>query len=277
MALRGKPAGTPAFEGMEDNAPVEGEVVNRTIEPAPAEEAAPAAAEVQAEAPAAEVKPAEPKVAAEEVKANPVAAVKNTSVVMGGKYKPALTEVENAIDPSGIDFDTFPRVTVGLDGFSDEHGTVMGKKIKLMILSFNERYLVTAGEDNDEANKKVKFSLDGVHIDGEDMLVADYVKYLKDVEHYEDAERKKYNTIYGFIVATAETEKSPFEVVPEDERRLVALQVPPRSVAKFMGYRTEQGIKEAMGVAQPTNEVVLTQVKMKGTKKDYASIVFSAK
>jgi Fe-S-cluster formation regulator IscX/YfhJ len=257
MALR-----KPTFEGSEDNAgaAVEGVVVDKTVETAPAvEQPAVIAAAEEAAAVVAEAKTA-------------VAPVQKTALALGGaKYQPALQEFKDQIDPSTLDFDTFPRVTVGLDGFSDDKDKDLGNVVKLKLMSWNERFIITPGVDNDEANALVAYSLDGKTIEATGQSTADYLKYLMETEGYKEASIKKYYAIYGFLV-----ESNGAAVDPEDQS-IVSIQVPPRSVSLFTRYQIERGVKISQGIVQPSDLLVLTMVKAKGKTKNYASIAFSAK
>lgn len=271
MALRNKP--TAAFEtegaAAEGAAAVENviegtaTVVEKTAESAN-DNAAGAEAGADEAGAAAPTAPAATTAVATAGKSLPAAAG-------GSKFQQALTEYQNVIDPASLDFDTFPRITVGLDGFSNDKEEELGKKLKLKLMSWNERFIVSPGVDNAEANEKVRYSLDGVTIDGTGESVAEYLKVLKEVDGYDEAAVKKYYTLYGFL-----TEKDGVPVDPVDQE-IVAVQVPPRSVSLFTRYQIEQGVKIATKVVQPTDELFLIQEKIKGKSKTYASIKFSAK
>ena len=252
MALR-QPAASAAapanskFEGEGEGDTTTVADVQDTVQ-TPAPEAAPA----PAAAPLSTVKPA------------------NTAMaVAGAKYTPALQEFKDQIDPSTLDFDTFPRVTVGLDGFSDDKETDLGKRIKLKLMSWNERYLVTTGVDTEEANKLVQYSLDGKVIDSTGQSTAEYLAFLKS-EGYKDAEIKKYYAIYGFLCFANDKD------IDQVDQSIVSVQVPPRSVSLFTRFQIEYGVKVAQGIVQPTDVLVLNQLKAKGKAKAYASIEFSA-
>lgn len=204
-----------------------------------------------------------------------VVQTKSLSDVLGSKFKTALVEYENVIDTSQLQFDTFPSVTVGLDGFSMGDDD-LGKRIKIRLMSWNKRYIVTAAEDNEEANKLVKFSHDGKVLDDDPSIsVAQRVAYLK-AEGYDKACMKEYYQLYGFLIAK---EKGGQLVdLDIDDQSLVTVQCPPRSIAQFQRYQIEMGIKQASGkVLTAPDELVLTQVKEKGSTKNYAKILFSNK
>lgn len=215
-----------------------------------------------------------PVVAANEEKHVPAAPVKGGAVVSAAKYRPALEEFHNQIDPASLDFDTFRRITVGLGGFSDEAKTKVGARLKVELMSYNDRFVVSPGVKNTEADEKVKFSLDGVHLDDGSGLVADYLKELKEVDGYDEASVKKYLNIYGFLVATSKTEDSEFvEIAPED-REIVSIQVPPRSYAKFTRLQLEMGVKVAQGIVPATNVIEIGFKSVAGKSTEYAEYTF---
>lgn len=201
---------------------------------------------------------------------------KSLGEVLGSKFKTALVEYENVIDPSALEFDTFPNVTVGLDGFSVGDRD-LGKKVKIRLMSWNKRYIVTAAEDNEEANALVKFSLDGKVLDDDPSVsVAQRIAFLK-AEGYEKAAMKEYYQLYGFLLAESAGSNDLKELAVDDQM-LVGVQCPPRSIAQFQRYQIEMGIKVSSGaITTPPDELVLTQSKEKGKSKSYAKILFSNK
>lgn len=184
---------------------------------------------------------------------------------VGSKFVEAFTEQKNQFDPTSLDYDTFPRVTVGLDGFSDTDKADYGKEIVLQILSWNETHSVSPGGPvNAESTKLLRYSLDGKTIDDTGESVFEYLKYLKEVEGYEEAAIKKYISLYGTIEGG------------KHDGRMVSVQIPPRSVAKFQGHRIAQGVAISRGKANPDDRVKLTQVKVDGKSAKYAAVLFSA-
>jgi hypothetical protein len=210
---------------------------------------------------------AEDTVKVEAVKA--IATAQNTAVAKATPFKAAFKEMENAIDPGVMDFDTFPRVTVGLGGFEDDAKKDLGKTIKLRLMSWNLRYVASPGIMDDDSTEDVRYSLDGKTIDetGEDL--AAYVQKLRDVDGYANAAVKKYMNLYGFI-----TEENGKEV-PDEDQRIVSVQVPPRSVAKFAGFQVEAGMKMSKGSIEETADIRLTQEKRQGKSVAYAGILFT--
>lgn len=240
-----------------------------------AEETTAAAPATNAEATAEHQPDSAPAPASTPSASTAVAQAAPTAMAVGGKYKAALQEYANVIDPTSVSFDTFRRVTVGLDGFSDENEVEMGKRIRLQLMSFNERYICSPGKQDAESNELVRYSLDGKTIDETGESCADYIKKLQEVDGYPDASLKKYMTLYGFLVATEV--KGELVEIPAEDREIVSIQVPPRSVGKFTRFQIEDGVKVSQGILQPTDVLVLTQGKVKGKTTTYADITFGRK
>lgn len=268
----------PTFEGMDESnatatAVAEKPVVaaTETPEQAPAAEAAPAA-----DAPAAEAAAA-PEAAAKAAETTAVAIsnAKAGAVSVTKKFAGALTELENQFDPSGIDFNTFPRVTVGLDGFSKDEQD-LGKEIRIEVMSYNSRFVCAPGTDDEEAKKLVRYSLDGKTIssNGDDngMDVQAYIKELKTVHGMDDAGLKEYLSIFGFLT------HANGEEIPEADREIIELQVPPQSRALFTRHQMTEGVKISRGVTQASPFVVCRQEKKQGSgTKKFALINFASK
>lgn len=198
-------------------------------------------------------------------------AKKELSAIVGKKYAPALEEFKNVIDPSSLQFNTFNRVTVDLGGFEDAEGNDLGETIKIQLMSYNERFVVSPGVQDDDATAFVKYSLDGKTIDGTGESVADYLKMLRETEGYKEASCKKYLAIYGFLTEAKGKE------IPEVDRQIVELQVPPMSVAFFTRHQIESGVKISQGIIPATDILVCRREKVDGKSTKYASIKFSSK
>lgn len=157
-----------------------------------------------------------------------------------------IRSLENVIEPSALEnlgIGTFPRITIGLDGFSIDKEKELGKKIKINVLSHNKLTLVTAGEQNDaEANKLVRTSYDGVNLTKGEGLVTDYVAHLK-AEGYENASAKGYIEVYCQIMWSQEGG----EIAPEDYK-IHQLSLSPQSAGKFQAYLLEAGVRKSMGI-----------------------------
>jgi hypothetical protein len=193
-------------------------------------------------------------------------------------YTQALTGYQDAIPPSEIAWGTFPRVKVDLGGFEADD-IELGTELNVEMFSYNERFVVSAGEDSPEANDLVRFSLDGIRLDlqdgeeGEGQLVSEYLAELK--EDYPNASSRKYLAIYGMLDH-------------EEMNEMVEIQVPPTSVPRFNRLQINTGIilsrlrKKAEQAGEDPSAIEespfikLTQVKRKGKTAQYAMIEFTA-
>lgn len=237
--------------------------VQAAAEAAPATPAAEAAAP---EAPAAEAEAAKTTaVVVQNAKAGAVAVTK--------KLTGALSEYENQFDSASIGFGTFPRVTVGLDGFSKDATTDLGKEIKIEVMSYNNRWVASPGTDDEEAKKHVRYSNDGKTIastgDDNGMDIMEYIQEMKTVHGLSDAGLKEYLAIYGFLTFANGAE------IDEADREIIELQVPPQSKARFQRHQITEGVKIARNVSSATPFVTCTQEKIVNGAKKYALINFS--
>ena len=170
----------------------------------------------------------------------------------------AIKQLQNAIPTTELEnlgIGVFPRITVGLDGFSRDKTKELGKKIAIEVLSWSYVWLVTTGEqNNDEANRLIRTSYDGKSLKGGEGSVEDYVKYLKS-EGYDKAQVKQYAEVYANIIWS--------EVggdVAADEQEIVQVSLSPQTVGQWGRYLLESGLRKARGI-EDSNVVTLTQEK----------------
>lgn len=178
------------------------------------------------------------------------------------KAQAAFGDYEQALPD--VDFGTFPRITVDLGGFEMDK-EVLGDTIKLELMSWAHRYVITPGSDDKEANERVKYSNDGVTLsDGSGVTVVDYLNQLKEVHGYDKASKKAYIDLTGLLVAKGE------KAVPEDDQVLVQVQLSPQSVKQFNGYRISKGIMEARKGVQTGNVITLTRMRGEYSSNKFA-------
>jgi hypothetical protein len=150
---------------------------------------------------------------------------------------------------------------VGLDGFSRDKTKELGKKIAIEVLSWSYLWMVTAGEQNEEANRLIRTSYDGKHLKGGEGSVEDYVKYLKS-EGYDKAAVKQYAEVYSNLLWS--------EVggdVAADEQEIVQVSLSPQSVGQWGRYLLESGLRKAKGI-EDTNVITLeAQRRILGSNK----------
>lgn len=189
-----------------------------------------------------------------------------TSMAKPLKATAALSDYENALPE--VDFGTFPRITVDLGGFEMDK-EVLGESIKLELMSWAYRYVLTPGEDNKEANALVKYSNDGVVLsDGSGVTVADYLNTLKAVHGYEAAAKKTYIDLTGLLLAKGD------KPVPEDDQVIVQVQLSPQSVKQFSGYRITKGVMEVRKGTSSGNVLTMTRARGEFGTNKFAYVTF---
>lgn len=169
----------------------------------------------------------------------------------------AIKQLQNAIPPAELEnlgMGVFPRITVGLDGFSRDKTKELGKKIAIEVLSWSYVWLVTAGEQNDEANKLIRSSYDGKNLKAGEGSIEDYLKYLKS-EGYDKAAVKQYAEVYANIVWA-----EALGDIASDQQEIVQVSLSPQSVGQWGRYMLEAGLRRAKGI-EDSNVVTLTQEK----------------
>jgi hypothetical protein len=166
----------------------------------------------------------------------------------------------------------FPRVTVGLDGFSIKDGADLGKKIKIEVDSWNYVWLVTTGENSSaETNKLIRTSYDGVNLKGGEGTIEAYLNKLKDVEGYKKASVRQYVEMYGDLLWSEEKG----EVAVED-RKTVQVSLSPQSVVQMSAFFVDSRKRKRKGI-EDGNVVFLTQEKKVLGATKFGLATFSTK
>lgn len=143
-----------------------------------------------------------------------------------------------------IQVGTFPRITVDTGGIMLDKVGELGKWIEFEVVSWAPVTLVVSGEKNDpEANKAIRSSYDGDMLDDRTHTVEEYVRYLRDVKKYKDAQAKNYVQMLVMLIAT---EQAPNPIPPE-ERRLYEVSLAPSSASQWQRAMLEAGIRAARG------------------------------
>lgn len=178
-----------------------------------------------------------------------VAKAQNTAVgAVSNKFQAALGNYENALP--AVDFGVLPRLKGSNGLIMDADNAKLGAEIQMTLISFNDQFVITPGVDDPAATKFVKYSLDGVTIDSTGQSVAEYIKVLKEVEGYEDADMKKYCEVIG-ILNSSEKES-------EHLGNMVQVSLSPQSRKSFEAYRLQQSVKIQMGRATEEGSEELT-------------------
>lgn len=247
----------------------------------PAAGTAPVKPAVQAPAPAAPVFEAEAPVANEAPVVEPststavITAPTNRSVapLSAKTVLRGLQDVISQVDLQSMGFGVFPRVTVGLDGFTVGKEKELGKKIQFEVISWNFVWIITPGEQNNsEANKEIRTSYDGVNLNGHGQgTIEAYVKHLKEVGGYDKAASKQYVEVYANLLWS----EAKGDVAPEDQQ-IHQISLSPQSVGQWQRYMLEAGMRKMKGI-EDSNVVFATQErKVIGVNK-FGVAVFSAR
>lgn len=200
---------------------------------------------------------------------NAIAKAKSTAVVAARKLVGAFTDLQNVIaldDVEAMGVGAFPRVTVDLGGFMLDKEEI-GGEIKAELLSWNFRYMVTTGSNDEEAKKKVKVSYDGVTVIGGEETCEQAIAAFKE-EGYEKADMKCYVDLWASLVS------KKGELIEEEDRPLVQIQLSPESVKKFKAFQTELGFKQARGMLKDSQPVVVIKAQRgehKGNRYGYCT------
>lgn len=199
------------------------------------------------------------------------AAASVPAVVKGGalsQLKGARTVIESlkdVIEPDQLEtmgFGVFPRITVGLDGFTVDKDKDLGRWIDVEVLSWNYVWLVTTGEQNDtEANKLIKTSRDGVNLVGGEGTIVDYVASLKE-QDYDKATCKQYAEIYCNLLSSEQG--GP---VPVASQTIHQISVSPQSVGKWGAFNLESKVRKLKGVPDSAIVHIDAEKKVLGSNR----------
>jgi len=203
--------------------------------------------------------PADP-VAAAGVSATTAIAKASASAVMapGGKMVSLLQDMKDALP--AIDFGVLPRLVGSNGNVMDKDKRMLGSRIKLELVSWNDLWVVSPGDDTEEAKEAVRYSKDGKTIDGTGQSVQDYVKYLRETGGYDEANVKQYCELIGILT---EAEKPS-----EHLGGMVQVSLSPQSRKLFEGYRLQESVKLRLGKRAPDGAehlLIQTEVKSSGS------------
>jgi hypothetical protein len=201
-----------------------------------------------------------------------IAKAATTSVAISRAFAPALQEMENVISPSDVaDLGpgAFPKITVDLGGFLMDKKDI-GTVIKVELISWNKRWVVSAGVQDAEANELVKFSMDGITLQGDNRTLKEYITFLRDVEGYKNAGVKEYYSMWCNLTHCSGAD------VPVNDQKMVEIQLSPQSVGQFKAFQIEYGMKVSKGVVPATNALLLHAEKKEIKTTRFGIVRFSA-
>jgi len=210
-------------------------------------------------------RPADP-VVAEQVASTAIAKAAASSVAVArDRPQAAFQDLKNALPP--MDFGVLPRL-VGANGIvMDADKNKLGVFIDLDLVSYNDEFVVSPGDDSAEAKKHVRYSADGKTINetGED--VAEYLKHLREVEEYPKANVKQYLQLVGILTAS--------EKESEHKDGMVQVSLSPQSRKLFEGFQIQQGVKVLMGTAPAVEEGKSPKIRLTADSRTLGDNTFT--
>jgi hypothetical protein len=228
---------------------------------------------------------------AEHPKANPEAAkneaagaiakAASTAVALPGKFGDVFKKYENVIED--LEFGTVARI-VGTNGSiqakKDSKKLNLGTEIQVTLVSFNDTYQISPGADTEEAKKFVKYSRDGVTIDGTGQDVKAYLEQLREVEGYPNAAVKQYTSLVCILNAVVDEDTKTVKLDRSLIGDMVEVSLSPTAGKAFKGARMQRSVKVSRGLAKDDGSeaqlVVRAEVRNNGSK-DYTALAVSEK
>lgn len=168
-----------------------------------------------------------------------IAKAQASSVVASGPMKAILADKENALP--AVDFGVLPRLTGSNGNVLDSDKKPMGTWIKLSLISWNKQFVISPGDDSDEAKALVRYSRDGVTIDETGENVNEYLNVLRTTNGYDDASVKEYCELIGIL----ENAEKANDAVGQ----MVQVSLSPQSRKGFEAYRLQRSVLVKMGRA----------------------------
>lgn len=162
-----------------------------------------------------------------------------------------LRDLKDAFKAQDIDvsYNTFPRYRDDKGVIGDPEGNEAGSWLELMLISWNDSWTITPGDDSDKSKEHLRYSQDGVTIHSEDdwngRLCTEYVTHLNELG-YEKAAIKKYTQLYGLMV-DAEQPDCP------GLQNMIQLALAPTSGALWNAYLVSRSVRARMGKVQETS------------------------
>ena len=145
----------------------------------------------------------------------------------------------------------------------------LGKKIRVRVVSFNDRWLVTPGVMDKEAKEKVRSSYDKVNLDDGSDTVQGYLELLK-AEGYDKARLEPYIDLWVDILWSEEKG----DVSPEDQQ-LTRVQLSKTSAGTFSYACGNRGRLESMGLVESTDLLEVRCEDLEGKNGSYSNMSFA--
>lgn len=203
-------------------------------------------------------------VAAETAQATDAAAAATTAVATAAATSAVAIAkgVNNSLaalkDNVKVEWDTLLRIVPdGSDLTVDDESA--GPWLEMQITSWQDSYSIEPGDQSEAAKKFLRFSDDNVVLRDSGQPVAEYVKYLKEVEGYENACVKHRVILVGLVEKTAKESK----VVGQ----LAQISLAPQSKKNWDRYQLNATVRANMGRLEPGEDPARVRLSAVRTSK----------
>jgi hypothetical protein len=172
------------------------------------------------------------------------------------KFFPAFSTREDVIGVESIaalGVGAFSRITVDVGGFTLNHEDgkrELGKEVKVRLISWNHRYMVSAGANTEEAKKELKISYDNETIYDTGETIKEVIEGMRQ-KGYTQAASKHYIDLWVNLLTANGRE------FPEGATQIYQVQLSPESVKRFSAFQVATGFMLA-GAVEPTDVLVLS-------------------
>lgn len=201
-----------------------------------------------------------------------------TAVAKAGTFGDVFKDFQDQI--TDLEFGTVARL-VGSNGRivakKDSKSLVLGPEIKVTLVSFNDTYQVSPGDDTAEAKKAVRYSRDGVTIDGPvGGDVKAYVEKLRTTDGFAKASVKKYTSLVCILNEAAGAAPDAQGTIGE----MVEVSLSPTAGQAFKGHRMQTSVKSSRGLLPPGYDVTALVIRAdvrKNGSNEYTALAVTDK
>lgn len=219
---------------------------------------------------------------APEVAQASVPAVAQTTAV-GAARAPAKFPPIYADKQDAFDIETVVGLSMAVERIKAEQGACyigndnLGARCRVEIISWNYRWILSPGLQSkdpgyEESKQFLANTYDNQTVYGKDVTVEEYLQDLKETHAYDKANKSMYIDLFGMLTWTEKKGD-----IPEEERKMVVVQLSQTSAGQFAAFCQTQGVLVAKGVVKNVSDVVEIEAvaRTKGTNK-YTNFSFHA-
>lgn len=221
-------------------------------------------------------------VPAPEVSQASVPVVAQTTAV-GAARAPAKFPPIYADKQDAFDIETVVGLSMAVERVKAEQGACyigndsLGTRCHVEIISWNYRWILSPGLQSkdpgyEESKQYLANTYDNQTVYGKDVTVEEYLQDLKETHAYDKANKSMYIDLFGMLTWTEKKGD-----IPEEERKMVVVQLSQTSAGQFAAFCQTQGVLVAKGVVKNVSDVVEIEAvaRTKGTNK-YTNFSFHA-